>query len=186
MSNSCQSQPIQTQPNSWSFNVLEKVIRAAGKIYPRDRLASRVRISDSHRIKMPKQRLVVQSLKLSVRQGQSSGRFVGMGVNALATSQAVVKNSTMIRISGVPSDRAEFHAVETRRLRDSAPPTTQVLLPQRLVKLTILLTADKASCWSDNCYDDPNRTQDIKLRAATKRFWVDHFVIRRFYAVGWR
>ena len=31
----------------------------------------------------------------------------------------------------------------------------------------------------DNCYDDPNRTQDKKLRAATKRFWVDHFVIPR-------
>ena len=29
---------------------------------------------------------------------------------------------------------------------------------------------------SDNCYDDPNRTQDLKLRAATKRFWVDHLL----------
>ena len=30
---------------------------------------------------------------------------------------------------------------------------------------------------SDNCYDDPNRTQDLKLNTATKRFWVDHFVM---------
>ena len=29
---------------------------------------------------------------------------------------------------------------------------------------------------------DPNRTQDLRLKAATKRFWVDHFVIPRFWA----
>ena len=27
----------------------------------------------------------------------------------------------------------------------------------------------------DNCCDDPNRTGDIKLKTATKRFWVDRF-----------
>ena len=37
----------------------------------------------------------------------------------------------------------------------------------------------KRGCRSDNCYDDPNRTQDIKLKSARKRFWVDRFVIAR-------
>ena len=32
----------------------------------------------------------------------------------------------------------------------------------------------------DNGYDDPNRTQDLKLKSTTERFWVDRFVIGPF------
>ena len=34
----------------------------------------------------------------------------------------------------------------------------------------------------NNCCDDPNRTQDIKLEAVTKRLSVDHFAIARLCA----